>query len=91
MEKVLVLQFEDPRITKGENLYTAFCDELGLASCGESDYLATENLKNAIKAYCSALNERGILIKRLTEKGVKVKVTHPKPSPYKVLIPIGMS
>ena len=58
------------RIEQENGLWSAYCDELGLASCGATKAEAKANLKNAVIAYCRALDKRGILEKTLKEKGI---------------------
>lgn len=52
------------------DFWSAYCDELGLASCGTTEEDAMANLKHAFIAYCRALQKRGILEARLKEKGI---------------------
>lgn len=52
------------------DLWSAYCDKLGLASCGITEGEAVANLKHAFIAFCRALTKRGILEKRLKEKGI---------------------
>ena len=59
-------------------LWSAYCNELGLASCGATEVEAIANLKHAIIAYCRALSKRDILVKTLKEKGVGFEDISPK-------------
>jgi len=61
------------------DLWSAYCDELGLASCGITEGEAVVNLKHAFIAYCRALIKRGILEKRLKEKGIHYEPIPPSP------------
>lgn len=65
------------REQEGE-LWSAYCDELGLASCGATEAEAIANLKHAVMAYCKALSKLGILEKTLKEKGVDFEDISPK-------------
>ena len=58
------------RSEKDGGLWSAYCDELGLASCGTTEDEAIANLKHAVIAYCRALQKRGILEITLKDKGV---------------------
>ncbi len=70
------------------NLWSAYCNELGLASCGSTENEAKANLQNAISAYCRALDERGILEKRLIEKHVEFGYVQPKTPARRGLRPV---
>lgn len=56
---------------------SAYCDNLGLASCGTTKEEAVANLKHAFIAYCRALQKRGILEARLKEKGIRFEPIPP--------------
>ena len=60
------------------DLWSAYCDELGLGSCGRSEKEAESNLKDAISVLCYALERRGLLEKRLKEKGIHYEIVTPK-------------
>ena len=68
------------RAQRDGDLWTAYCDELGLASCGTNEDEARANLKHAFIAYCRALQKRGILESRLAEKGIRFEPIHQEPS-----------
>ena len=59
------------------DMWSAYCYELGLASCGITEDEAVANLKHAVLAYCRALSKRGILEKRLMEKGIRFEQITP--------------
>ena len=62
------------------DLWAAYCDELGLASCGATEDEAIANLKHAVIAYCRALHKRGILEETLKGKGIPFEPIPPQPS-----------
>jgi len=62
MDGEQVIRFSiEPRVEQEGDLWTAYCDELGLASCGENLDEALENLRRAITAFCRALGRKGLL------------------------------
>ena len=65
-------------IRQDGDLWSAYCEELELASCGATGHDAEANLKHAIIAYCRALQKRGILEKRLEEKGIQFEHISPR-------------
>ena len=66
------------RSEQDSDLWSAYCDELGLASCGATEDEAIANLKHAVIAYCRALEKRGILEKRLGELGIHFEQISPR-------------
>jgi len=71
-EQVISFSIE-PRLEQEGDLWTAYCDELGLASCGESLDEALENLRRAITAFCRALARKGSLEETLDRAGIKAE------------------
>jgi predicted RNase H-like HicB family nuclease len=63
----------EPRLEQEGDLWTAYCDELGLASCGESLDEALENLRGAITAFGRALARKGLLQDTLDRAGIKAE------------------
>jgi len=61
------------------DLWSAYCDELGLASCGATEDKAIANLKHAVIAYCRVLDKRGILEETLKKKDVHFEPLPPHP------------
>ncbi len=74
----MTITIADPRVVKDGGLYSAYCDELGLASSGTTKREAIKNLENAIISYCRSLDEIDLLEKRLGEKGIQFEVFTPK-------------
>ena len=77
------------------DLWSAYCDELGLASCGTTRDEAIANLRHAVIAFCRALDKRGILESRLAEKGIRfepipeiIEDTRPNKSKFGELSPV---
>lgn len=68
------------RIRKEQDgdLWSAYCDEAGLASCGTTEEEAVANLKHAFIAYCRALAKRGILETRLEEQSIPYEAISPR-------------
>ena len=69
------------------DLWSAYCDELGLASCGTTRDEAIANLRHAVIAFCRALDKRGILESRLAEKGIHyetIEQRSPEPTSNKL-------
>lgn len=69
------------RVEHDGDLWSAYWDDLGIGSCGASEDEAIANLKNAVTVFCRALERRGILEKRLTEKGIQFETVVPKTAP----------
>ena len=56
---------EELRIEPDGDLWSAYCDKLGLDSFGTTKQEAEVNLGCVISLYFKALMERGILLKRI--------------------------
>jgi len=63
--------FFQPRLEQDGDLWSAFCDELRMASCGTTDEEAILNLLRTLQALGRALRKRGILEKTLTDAGLE--------------------
>ena len=74
MEISMTIWLPKPRVVEDGELYSAYCDNLELASSGISRREAIRNLTNAVKSYCKSLDDIGILEKRLEEKGVPFEI-----------------
>lgn len=55
--------------------YVAHCVELDIASCGDTEEEAFENLVDASDVYVTTLKETGQIERVFAERGVKVGVT----------------
>lgn len=59
---------------EGSSFWSAYCDVLGLASCGNTETEAESKLDKAVELYCDILTSKGLLIERLKEKGIKYEI-----------------
>ena len=62
-----------PRIEEGAGGWSAFCDQLHMASCGRTQEDAETNLTATLQALVRALRRSGILEKTLDEAGLTWK------------------
>lgn len=62
-----------PRVEQGRGLWSAFCDELGMASCGATEDEAVANLVVTLTAFGRTLRRRGILEETLTNAEIQWK------------------
>ncbi len=67
----------DVRTEKCGELWTAYCDDFGISSCGTTQKEAENNLANAFMLLCQALAKRDLLETRLTEKKTIMALTNP--------------
>lgn len=81
MENTLTLVIQEPRFEKDENFWIAHCDKMEISSCGKTKQEALTNLENSIRSYCFSLNEIGLLLSRLREKGIEYKIEESEPEP----------
>lgn len=77
-ETQMTLRIAYPRIVEDGGLYSAYCDELELASSGNTEKEAIKNLENAITSYCKSQDEIDLLEERLREKGVHFEMVPPQ-------------
>jgi len=63
--------FVEPRMEQDGDLWSAYCDELGLASSGTTEEEARQNLLRTLEAFSRALRKRGLLQKTLDDAGLK--------------------
>ena len=70
----MTIRIAYPRIVEDSGFYSAYCDELELASCGITEREAVKNLENAITSYCRSLDEIDLLENRLKEKGIQFEL-----------------
>ena len=66
-------------IYKDDDLYTAICPELDIASCGESIEEADKSLTEAIGLYLNSCEELGWLENILRERNITVYIKEMKP------------
>lgn len=91
MEGNLMVRVKYPRIVKEDGVFAAYCNEFGLATCGDTEEDAAENLTNAIKSYCESLKDQFELeeiTKKLTEQGAQVEVVSPVKMGRKDSLPV---
>lgn len=76
---------------EGQGLWSSVCLELGVASSGENEEEATENLKDATILYLNTLEELGLAENVLREKGVRLWTYEPTKTRLKVRhqVPLG--
>lgn len=63
--------FFEPRLEEGRGGWSAFCDVLGMASCGDTEQEAIHNLQATLQALGRALQKRGILLETLEDAGLR--------------------
>jgi predicted RNase H-like HicB family nuclease len=61
-------------IWKEGNMYTSYCHELDVVSCGDTVEKARENLKDAIEIFLEETAKKGILKELLEEAGFSLDV-----------------
>jgi len=64
----------EPRVEKDGTMWSAYCDELGMASCGTTREQAEDNLVKTVQTLMRVLRRRGILEQTLTSVGFEWKV-----------------
>lgn len=69
--RVVVEFFCDPRIEHDRDLWSAYCDELQMASSGATREEAEGNLVETLQAFARALRKRGLLEETLDKSGLK--------------------
>ncbi len=63
--------FVHPRIEQDGDLWSAYCDELKLASCGTTREEAEHNLRESLEAFGRAVRKGGMLEAVLDGAGLK--------------------
>jgi predicted RNase H-like HicB family nuclease len=63
------------KIYREGDQYVAHCVELDIASCGDTEEEAFENLVDASDVYVATLEETGQIERVFAERGIKVGVT----------------
>jgi predicted RNase H-like HicB family nuclease len=63
------------KIYREGDQYVAHCVELDIASCGDTEEEAFENLVDASDVYVTTLEETGQIERVFAERGIKVGVT----------------
>ena len=62
----------DVVVAKEGNLYSSWCPELDIASCGDDPNEAAENLRDAIELYLNTLGEEGECARILKARGIQI-------------------
>ena len=65
---------DDIKVIRDGDMWSAYCDRLGLDSFGTTESEARMNLICAITLYIQSLAEKGILFERMKEKGIRVLI-----------------
>ena len=60
------------KVNRERSQYVSVCEELGVASCGNTVEEAFEAAKDATTVYLQTLDDEGMLEEVLAERGVKV-------------------
>ena len=63
----------EPRVEKDGTMWSAYCDELGMATCGITREEAEENLVKTLQTLMRVLRRRGILEQTLESVGIEFK------------------
>jgi len=64
------------RFEQDNDLWTAYSDELGIASCGRTQDESEDNLRNAVLVHFRSLDKRHRLVEILRQKNVRFEVAH---------------
>ena len=75
-------------IEQERETWSAFCDELHLASVGGTHDEASRNLMIAIHAYAGVMNRRGVLEQFLTEREIQHEEIWTKIDPLPAKVPV---
>jgi len=63
----------EPRVEKDGRMWSAYCDPLGMASCGATQEEAESNLAKTVQTLVRVLRRRGILAQTLDGTGFNWK------------------
>lgn len=64
----------EPRVEKDGTMWSAYCDQLGMASCGTTREEAEDNLVKTLQTLMRVLRRRGILEQTLEGAGIEFKI-----------------
>jgi len=64
----------EPRVEKDGTMWSAYCDELGMASCGTTRDEALGNLQKTVETLVRVLKRRGILEQTLDSVGFEFEI-----------------
>lgn len=71
------------RIKEEDGQYSAICEELGTASCGDTIEEAEKNIMEAIRVDLDSMEQHGVMMKFLKEKGIKIETIEHEGKPRK--------
>lgn len=76
-------------VEREDEQYVSYCQELGVASCGDTIDEALENLGDAIQVQLDALVETGELRRVFHERNIRVNIAPPTFDGVAVKVPPG--
>lgn len=74
------------RVRSEDGQYVSECDELGVASCGDSMQDAFDAVRDAVEVYLETLDGEGERNRVLSERGVTIVAGEPRAQPTEVQI-----
>jgi len=76
------------RIEPSDRQYASYCDELDVASCGDTLEEAFENIKDAIAVTLNGWERRGVRAKKFREKGIRMRTYRKSPRPVQQAVKV---
>jgi predicted RNase H-like HicB family nuclease len=67
----MLIRLKKPKVVADGRVYSAYCEEFDIGSCGITEKEALDNLDNALTALFRSLDKSGLLEIRLKEKGIQ--------------------